>query len=206
MANKFLSLVEENIQRYTNGGKLTSDVVKFVPNYKSLPSYKALGADVRQYIDTLATTDKNIRVVDVKPMFPSHGTGNDQNRGTSFTVELAIELAPGLFDLQNKVTVPADLVVADNDYINLPKTDQFFKKEKINHKPVPPKEEGEESIVNNPYLQTLMSQDGNSLRRTETKLLNKNVKIPAMPAKGAASPEVKGFAGSYTHLSPTIKQ
>lgn len=205
MANKFLSIVEENIQRYTNGGKLTSDVVKFVPNYKSLPSYKALSADVREYIDLMATTDKNIRVVDVKPMFPSHATGNDQNRGNGFSVELAIEIAPGLFDLQNKVTVPADLVVADNDYINLPKTSQFNKKEKINHKPVAP-EENEESAVNNPYLQTLMSQDGSSLRRTETKLLNKNVRIPSMPAKGAPSPEVAGFNKSYTALPTTIKQ
>lgn len=205
MAYKFLSLVEENIQRHTNGGLLTSDVVKIVSNYKSMPSYKALSAQTREFIDLIAKTDKNIRVVDVKPMFPSHGTGNDQNRGTAFTAEIAIEMAPGYFDLQNKVTVPVDILQVDNEYINLPKTDQFKKKEKINHKPVSP-EEDEETAVNNPYLQTMMSQDGTSLRRTETKLLNKNVRIPSMPAKGAASPEVKGFAGSYTHLSPNIKQ
>lgn len=204
MSNKFLVKIEENIQRYTNGGKLVSDVVKFVNNYKSKDSYKALGDDVKEYIELLTKTDKNIRVVDVKPMFPSHATGNDQNRGNGFSVELAIELAPGLFDLQNKVTVPSDLVVAVNTYSNLPDIPQSMrKKEKINHKPTPPEEDNESPY--NPYLQTLMSQDGSTLRRTETKLLNKNVVIPSEPAKGARSPEVKGFNKVYTPLPTTIK-
>jgi hypothetical protein len=204
MSNKFLVKIEENIQRYTNGGKLVSDVVKFVKNYKSKDSYKALGDDVKEYIELLTKTDKNIRVVDVKPMFPSHATGNDQNRGNGFSVELAIELAPGLFDLQNKVTVPSDLVVAVNTYSNLPDIPQSMrKKEKINHKPTPPEEDNESPY--NPYLQTLMSQDGSTLRRTETKLLNKNVVIPSEPAKGARSPEVKGFNKVYTPLPTTIK-
>lgn len=204
MSNKFLVKIEENIQRYTNGGKLVSDVVKFVKNYKSKDSYKALGDDVKEYIELLTKTDKNIRVVDVKPMFPSHATGNDQNRGNGFSVELAIELAPGLFDLQNKVTVPSDLVVAVNTYSNLPDIPQSMrKKEKINHKPTPPEEDNESPY--NPYLQTLMSQDGSTLRRTETKLFNKNVVIPSEPAKGARSPEVKGFNKVYTPLPTTIK-
>lgn len=204
MSNKFLVKIEENIQRYTNGGKLVSDVVKFVKNYKSKDSYKALGDDVKEYIELLTKTDKNIRVVDVKPMFPSHATGNDQNRGNGFSVELAIELAPGLFDLQNKVTVPSDLVIAVNTYSNLPDIPQSMrKKEKINHKPTPPEEDNESPY--NPYLQTLMSQDGSTLRRTETKLLNKNVVIPSEPAKGARSPEVKGFNKVYTPLPTTIK-
>lgn len=205
MSNKFLVKIEENIQRYTNGGLLVSDVVKFVKNFKSKDSYKALSDNLKAYIDEFIKTDKNLRVVDVKPMFPSHATGNDQNRGNGFSVEVAIELAPGSFDLQNKFTVPSDLLVPANDYINLPSIpDSIRKKEKINHKPTPPEEN--EEVLNNPYLQTMMSQDGNSLRRTETKLLNKNVKIPAVTAKGAASPEVKGFNKVYTPLPTTIKQ
>lgn len=205
MSNKFLVKIEENIQRYTNGGLLVSDVVKFVKNFKSKDSYKALSDNLKAYIDEFIKTDKNLRVVDVKPMFPSHATGNDQNRGNGFSVEVAIELAPGSFDLQNKFTVPSDLLVPANDYINLPSIpDSIRKKEKINHKPTPPEED--EEVLNNPYLQTMMSQDGNSLRRTETKLLNKNVKIPAVTAKGATSPEVKGFNKVYTPLPTTIKQ
>lgn len=204
MSTKFLVKVEENIQRYTNGGLLVGDTVMFVTNFKSKDSYKALSDNLKSYIQEFIKTDKNLRVVDVKPMFPSHATGNDQNRGNGFSVEIAIELAPGSFDLQNKFTVPSDILVPANDYINLPKVpDSIRKKEKINHKPVAPEED--EEVLNNPYLQTMMSQDGNSVRRTETKLLNKNVKIPSVTAKGASSPEVKGFNKVYTPLSTTIK-
>ena len=210
MSTKFLVKVEENIQRYTNGGLLVGDTVKFVTNYKSRDSYKALSDNLKSYIQEFIKTDKNLRVVDVKPMFPSHATGNDQNRGNDFSVEIAIELAPGSFDLQNKFTVPSDILVPANDYINLPRVpDSIRKKEKINHKPVAPvapvAPEEDEEVLNNPYLQTMMSQDGKSLRRTETKLLNKNVKIPSVTAKGASSPEVKGFNKVYTPLSTTIK-
>lgn len=219
MSNKFLAIVNEKIKSYTesagqlnenlvrgiNGGKLMGDIVKFVKGYKSKDSYKALGDDIKAMIDNIAKSDLNIRVVEVKPMFPSHATGNDQNRGNAFAADIAVETAPGRYDSQNKFTVPIDLLVVDNDYINLAKVpDSFKKKEKINHKPVAPEED--EEVLNNPYLQTLMSQDGTRLRRTETKLLNKNVRIPAVTAKGAASPEVKGFNKVYTPLPPTIKQ
>jgi hypothetical protein len=218
MPNKFLNLVEQKIKTYSesieridenlvrgiNGGKLMGDIVKFVKNYKSKDSYKSLGDDIKGMIDNIAKSDLNIRVVEVKPMFPSHATGNDQNRGNAFAADIAVETAPGRYDSQNKFTVPIDLLTVDNDYINLAKVpDSFKKKEKINHKPVAPEED--EEVLNNPYVQTLMSQDGSTLRRTETKLLNKNVKIPAVTAKGAASPEVKGFSKVYTPLSPTIK-
>lgn len=204
MSNSFLKLVSENLQRYTSGGLLTGDTVRFVKNYKSRDSYKALSDNVKRYVDEFIKTDKNLRVVDIKPMFPSHATGNDQNIGNAFSIEIAIELAPGSYDLQNKFTVPSDLVEPINDYINLPKIpDSIRKKEKINHKPVAPQED--EEVLNNPYLQTLMSQDGTTLRRTETKLLNKNVTIPSVTAKGAASPEVKGFNKVYTPLPKAIK-
>ena len=206
MPNKFLTLVENSISRYSNGGLLTGDTVTFVKNFKSRDSYKALSDNLKRYIDEFIKTDKNIRVVDIKTMFPSSAPGDNANRGNGFSIELAIELAPGSYDLQNKFTVPSDLVEPVNTYSNLPNIpDSIRKKEKITHKPVAP-EEDEESAVNNPYLQTLMSQDGNTLRRTETKLLNKNVTIPSMPAKGANSPEVKGFNKVYTPLPTTIKK
>lgn len=205
MPNKFLTLVENSIARYNNGGLLTGDTVKFVKNFKSRDSYKTLSDNLKRYIEEFIKTDKNIRVVDIKTMFPSSAPGDSANRGNGFSIELAIELAPGSYDLQNKFTVPSDLVEPVNNYSNLPPIpDSIRKKEKINHKPTPPEED--EEVLNNPYLQTLMSQDGSSLRRTETKLLNKNVKIPAVTAKGANSPEVKGFNKVYTPLPTTIKQ
>jgi hypothetical protein len=204
MSNKFLTLVENSIARYSNGGLLTGDTVKFVKNFKSKDSYKALSDNLKRYIDEFIKTDKNLRVVDIKTMFPSRAPGDSYNRGNGFSIEIAIELAPGSYDLQNKFTIPSDLVEPVNNYSNLPSIpDSIRKKEKIQHKPAPPEED--EEVLNNPYVQTLMSQDGNSLRRTETKLLNKNVKIPAVTAKGAANPMVKGFNKVYTPLPNTIK-
>ena len=156
MPNKFLTLVENSISRYSNGGLLTGDTVKFVKNFKSRDSYKALSDNLKNYIEEFIKTDKNIRVVDIKPMFPSSAPGDDANRGNAFSIVLATELAPGSYDLQNKFTVPSDILMPDNDYINLPKIpDSIRKKEKLNHKPTPP-EEAEESPYN-PYLQTLMT-------------------------------------------------
>lgn len=193
MSTKFLKLVENQITRYSNGGLLAGDVVVFAKDYKSRDSFKALSKEMQSHIEAFMKTDKNIRVADIKTMFPSRAPGDSVNRANSFSVELAIELAPGLLDLNNKISVPGDLVVADNDYINLPKVpDSVKKKEKINHKPVAP-EEAEESPFN-PYMQTLMAQDGGKVSRTDSKLLNKNVTIPSETAKGARSPEVKGFS------------
>ena len=188
MPNKFLTLVENSISRYSNGGLLTGDTVKFVKNFKSRDSYKALSDNLKNYIEEFIKTDKNIRVVDIKPMFPSSAPGDDANRGNAFSIVLA-----------------TDLVEPFNTYSNLPNIpDSIRKKERINHKPVAP-EENEESAVNNPYLQTLMSQDGNSLRRTDTKLLNKNVTIPSVTVKGPNS-MVKGYNKVYTPLPTTIKK
>jgi hypothetical protein len=163
-----------------------------------------LSDNIKRYIDSFIDTDKNLRVVDIKTMFPSRSPGDSLNRGNGFSVELAIELAPGSYDLQNKVTIPSDLVEPANDYINLPSIpDSIRKKEKINHKPTPP-EEDEES-PNNPYLQTMMSQDGNALKRGDRKLLNKNVEIPSHPVKNGTL-NVKGFDKVYTPLPTTIKK
>lgn len=203
MKHKFLALVENSIARYSNGGLLTGDTVKFVKNFKSKDSYKALSDNLKDYIDEFIKTDKNLRVVDIKTMFPSSAPGNSDNRGNAFSVEIAIELAPGSYDLQNKFTVPGDLLMPDNDYINLPKIpNSIRKKEKLNHKPTPP-EEAEESPYN-PYLQTLMTQDGDKLTRGDKKLNNVNVTIPSQPVKGANSPAVKGFNNVYSPLPTKI--
>ena len=203
MKHKFLALVENSITRYNNGGLLTGDIVKFVKNFKSRDSYKALSDNLKDYIEEFIKTDKNLRVVDIKTMFPSSAPGNNDNRGNAFSVEIAIELAPGSYDLQNKFTVPSDILVPDNDYINLPKIPGSIRnKENINHKPTPP-EEAEESPYN-PYLQTLMTQDGDKLTRGDKKLNNVNVAIPSKPAVGANSPMVKGFNNVYTSLPGKI--
>ena len=52
MARKFLKLIENTIERYSNGGILTGDMVKLVSNYKSKDGYKSLSDDMKDYIDS----------------------------------------------------------------------------------------------------------------------------------------------------------
>lgn len=192
MSNKFLTLVENSISRYSNGGLLVGDIVKFVKDFKSHECFKTLSTNVQNYITSgiVANGDKHLRVVNIKSQYPTSAPNNNDNRGTSFTVELAYETAPGYPDLQNRFSVPSCLVEPHATYPSQPDIpDSFRKKEKINHQPVEPKEE-DEQFVNNPYLQTMMSQDGNKLTRGDRALTNKNTKIPSSPAKGANSPAV----------------
>jgi hypothetical protein len=212
MQNKFLKLVESHIEAMSNGGLLVSDVVKFVPDYASRECFKELADDVKAFVKELIKLDRNLRVVNIKTYYPSGAPGNEDNRGSCFNVEIAPEMAPGLFDLKNKVTVPNYVLMKVDTYPNLPPIPSGIrKKERRNFKPVQidnnkpgntGKEEDEETPLN-PYLQTLMTQDGDKLTRGDKALLNKNVKIPSVTAKG--SPEVAGFGKVHKALPTEIK-
>ena len=194
MPKKFLNLVENMIARHSNGGLLVGDVVKFANNYKSKDSFKALSDPQKKYIEDFLKTDKNLRVVDITTTATTRAPNDEANRGTHFNVVIATELAPGLLDLNNKFTVPSDVLETDNTYPSLPSiANSYKKKEKRNLKPTKPEEN--EEVAANPYSQTLMSQDGDKLVRGDRALLNKNVKIPSQPA--TKSPAVQG---GYTHI------
>lgn len=173
--SKFMDLVESAITRYTNGGILVGDVVKFVSKFSSRPSYQGLSDEMKKVISdhALTATTKNLRVINVKPQFPSSAPGNENNRGNVFSVELAFEVAPGMVDLQNKFTVPGDLVANQDFYPNLPDiNDDIRKQEKIDQKPVPVEDNEETTDI---YVQTMMVGD--------RKLPTKNVKIPSVTTK-----------------------
>ncbi len=202
MQNKFLNLIESAISRHSNGNLLIGDIVKVVKNYKSKDSYKKLSDGIKDYLEDFLKTDKSLRVVDIKTEMPSRAPGDEANRGSSFNVELATEFAPGSYDLQRKVTVPSDILEPANVYPNLtPIPDSIRKKERRNFTPVEVdvdgkpgnsgKEEDEETQVNNPYLQTMMSQDGNKLVRGDRSKGQKNIKIPSVSVKTPMV--VKGF-------------
>lgn len=190
---KFLTLVENAIVRNTNGGLLVGDNVKFVDNYKSKEDYKTLPDNVKQHIDILAKSDLNLFITTIKTSYPSSYTASELNRGDCFKIEIAQELAPGLLDRQNKVTVCCSLIEPVNNYPNLPKIpDSVRRKEKINMKPVPVEEN--EETVNSPYNQTSKTQQGDSLKGTEKELPTKNTVIPNVTAK---DPKIKPIKESY---------
>lgn len=203
MQNKFLTLVENNITRYTNGGILVGDIVKLIDGYKSHESFKDLSKDVQTAIeDFFKANDLNKRIVNIKTYYPTSAPNNDDNRGNCFSVEVAAETAPGRYDKEHKITVPnCILTVVPVDGANLsPVPDSLKKKERRNLKPVPYEED--EEMPNNPYLQTMMSQDGNKLTRGDRKLGNQNITIPSKTVKSPMV--VKGFTSAHKPLPTTL--
>jgi len=204
MAKKFLTLVENNITRYNNGGILVGDVVLPVKNLKSHPAFKMLAPEIQKYLVDFFAMKKNVRVNDIKTKYPTSAPNDEDNRGISFYLELCHELAPGLYDLANKVTVPRELVYVNNSYSNLPPTDEYKHKERRTRLAKMEQGEEDEESPYNPYLQTLYSQDNsmtNKVRRTDTTLKNVNVTLKSMPDSSMKDPQVKGFSSAEKPLS-----
>lgn len=197
MALKFLTLVENNITRYTNGGLLFGDKVELVKGYKSHDHWKSLDDATKTHIQMLFDTGLNVRVINIKTKYPTGAPNNDDNRGTCFTVEITTETAPGRFDQENKATVSRDLLTVINpDGANLqPIPDTLRKKEKFDFKPRPPEES--EETPNTPYGKTEFAQVGDKLQRINHKSPMKNTVIPSSPAKGHEDPGVENYTHQY---------
>lgn len=186
MARKFLKLVENTITRMNNGSFLTGDLVKLVKNYKSKDGYKKLSDQQKEYIDTYFDSDKNYYIVNVKTDALTPGPGNSDNRGAYFYVDVAMELANGRYDNQGKVTVTSDMLERIDTGINrhpVPDSDRYDNKVQID--PVEAEENEEQ--------QQTMTQQGNSLKKSNLSNPRQNTKIPSKPA--TPSPAVKE---SYT--------
>jgi hypothetical protein len=187
MSYKFLNLVENTINRMTNGGILVGDRVTLVDGYKSKSSFKNLPDAVQAYITDLFKSDLNKKIINIKTEMPSVAPGNSDNRAASFFADVAVELANGLFDNKNAVTVPADLLHVNSDDINrspVPDSQRYDNKVKISPEEV--KEEDEND-------QQTMTQQGDTLKKSARYLPRKNIKIPSSPA--SPSPAVNE---SYT--------
>lgn len=193
MARKFLKLVENTITRMSNGSFLTGDLVKLAKNYKSKDSYKKLNDAQKEYIDTYFDSDKNYYIVNVKTDALTPGPGNSDNRGTTFYVDVALELANGRYDNQGKVTVPSDILERIDTGINrhpVPDSDRYENKVQID--PVEAEENEEQ--------QQTMTQQGDSLKKSEISNPRQNTKIPSSPA--TKSPAVKeSYTANYMPIN-----
>ncbi len=193
MARKFLKLVENTITRMSNGSFLTGDLVKLAKNYKSKDSYKKLNDAQKEYIDTYFDSDKNYYIVNVKTDALTPGPGNSDNRGTTFYVDVALELANGRYDNQGKVTVPSDILERIDTGINrhpVPDSDRYDNKVQID--PVEAEENEEQ--------QQTMTQQGDSLKKSVISNPRQNTKIPSSPA--TKSPAVKeSYTANYMPIN-----
>jgi len=194
MADKFLKLIESTIQKMTNGGVLVGDRVSLVDGYKSKDSFKSLTKGIQEYITGLFTdNDLNKKVINVKTEMPSRAPGNADNRGASYFADVAVELANGLYDVKNAVTIPVDLLSVEDDGINrspVPDSQKYDNKVQID--PVEAEENEEQ--------QQTMTQQGDSLKKSVISNPRQNTKIPSSPA--TKSPAVKeSYTANYMPIN-----
>ena len=194
MSHKFLNLIESTIQRMTNGGVLVGDRVSLIDGYKSKEDFKSLPDSVKEYITSLfKDNDLNKKVINIKTEMPSRAPGNEDNRGASFFADVAVELANGLYDNKNAVTVPVSIIQVHDDGINrspVPDSQKYDNKVQID--PVEPEENEEQ--------QQTMTQQGDSLKKSNISNPRQNTKIPSSPA--TPSPAVKeSYTSQYLPLN-----
>ena len=216
MNRKFTKLYESSLNRYTSGSVLVGDVVTLKPGAMNHEGIK--GNDVlKQKLNELLASDLNLRVINIKNQVPVPFSGNNELNisGRGAEAVIAQEIAPSRY--HNYVAVPLEVLEVHASYPNLPPIPDSWKyKAKINMKPqlVGKMEQNEEitlttapvkSVEQDPkYVadrtQTFKGKEFNTMPQThrsdvhgklvtgDRELKNANVKIPAVPAEGAADP------------------
>tara|TARA_E500000318_G_scaffold25355_1_gene25374 strand:+ start:11820 stop:12401 length:582 start_codon:yes stop_codon:yes gene_type:complete len=192
MAKKFLNLIEQ-ITGKINSGLQTGGLVKLSSDYKSKEGYKKQNKEQQKYIDEYFDSDGNYVIKNITTEYPSRAPGNEDNRGNYFYVTVARELANGLTDQQGKVTVTSDMLEPIDLGINrhpVPDSQKYDNKVQID-----PKEPEE-----NEEQQQTMTQQGNSLKKTEMSNPTQNTKIPSSPA--TKSPSVnENYTSQYMSIN-----
>lgn len=185
---KFINLFESAIQRYTRGGFLTGDLVKFRDGYRNDEFFRKQSNDYLQKIEEFIKSGLNLRVSAVKAVYPSsYKPGNIQNEAESFLVDIVLETAPGIYT--QFITVPAAALERVDTGINLaPVPDSLKYDDKIQIEPVPV-DAAQPSSYQSPYRQTRTTDLGDN-KDNKTNLSNpdKNIKIPSSPAEGERDP------------------
>jgi len=196
--NKFVSLYESAIERFTRGVFLTGDLVKFADNCLKDDWFKGQGVNYIDRVKHFIDSGLNIRVSAIKAVRPTTHSGDVQNEADRFLVDVVLELAPGLY--KEFLTVPAHVLEYKDVYPNMPPVpDSLKRKGNLN---IEPKEveddENAEVAFMSPHRQTRTSDLGNKKDSDGDRNLNNvNVKIPSSPAKDAKSPAVEKGTARY---------
>ena len=72
-------LYETYVSRYTRGGFLTGDLVRFKKGFENTQSFKELDPNVQQKLKDFAASDINLRVSGIVNKYPSAQPGNTDN-------------------------------------------------------------------------------------------------------------------------------
>lgn len=195
---KFTNLYESTIQRFTRGGFLIGDLVKFKPDALADEFLKKQGSNYVQKIKEFIDSGLNIRVSAIKPVYPNaYAPGNIQSEAESFLCDVVLEKAPGLY--YAFITVPASMLEHIDTGINLAPVPDSLKRP--NNEIIKPEEldtASDPTSYLSPGRQTRTSDRGDSKdSKTELDLPKKNVKIPSRTAEGERDPAVAGSTAKY---------
>ena len=196
---KFTSLYESFVSRYTRGGFLTGDIVKFKEDAFKSEWFDKQGSAIREKAKQFSDSGLLIRVSAVKTNRPSSQPGFvEGNNADDFYCDVTLELAPGCY--KDFMTLPAAILDYKDYYPNLPEVPEGLKRP--NGSNIKPKEVEEEETKDTTYLnpahQTSLTDKGNGKNtKSEIRLNNTNVKIPSSPAKGEKNPSVASYTYNY---------
>lgn len=201
MNKKFVKLFEATISRFNRGGFLANDRVSFVDNVLRNDYFRKQPEELANAVKELMNCGLNLRVKNIKSTFPAvGGAGNPDNFGYSFAIEVVPEIAPGKFDYNKTVTVPADLLLRHDDGINLPPIpDSMIRKDNSYIKPKNVSDLKQDDVpFYRPHSQTHLSNVNGKNVEGDRELKNVNVVIPSSPAANVKDPAIGGFPDSYT--------
>lgn len=126
MGKKFDAIFEAVNQRYNVGGYLPGDIVKFRPNYKSTPTYKAMHSQMQKELDELANSGLNIKVVQVGSKTYNMSSANDHKTADNIVVTIAGDHGGGRHF--GSIAVSPDMIDVEDAGNPTPKIpDQFYR-------------------------------------------------------------------------------
>lgn len=195
--NKFVKLYESAIQRFTRGGFLTGDLVKFVDGAFKDEFFNTQAKNYAERAKYFNDSGLNMRVSAIKAVRPTIHSGDIQNEADKFLIDVTLEIAPGLY--KDFLTIPAHLLVHFDTYPNLaPVPDSLKRKGDVNIDPKAADVKDESELMSSPHRQTTTSDLGDGKDSPgDRKLNNTNVKIPSSPAAGTKDPAVAKSTARY---------
>lgn len=196
---KFTNLYESTIQRFTRGGLLVGDLVKFKSDIFGDDFFKNQSVNYIEKIKNFINSGLNIRISSIKPVRPSYQAGNIYNESSEFLVDIVLEKAPGLY--YEFITVPMKVLEHIDTGVNLapiPDSLRYDDKSSTDIKEIGSAKKGAETLLD-PYRQTRTSDFGDGKdSKSVTELQNVNVKIPSSPSVDAKSPSIYSNNKDYT--------
>ena len=179
MNKRFLKLYESWLTRYNHGGFLQGDIVKFKADALKHDFIKTQADDLVENIKDLIKAGRTLRVSNVINKYPAvMGTGNPDDTGPDFTVEVGLDEGGGRIIKHAVVHVGMlDKIDTTPGLEEVPGRNKYDNKIKI--KPVEVKDEAEEVPFYSPARTRTADLGNKKLAPTESKLKNVNTVIPS---------------------------